>query len=134
MPPTNDERPAPSEAELQLLKLLWRLGPATVREVHDAVLRDGSDWAYTTVQTMLLRMVEKGHVTVNRDGFAHVFTAAVSRARLLGLRLDELKDKLCDGAVAPLLQHLATGGSFTAEEIAQLRRLLDEAERQREDT
>ena len=57
-----------------------------------------------------------------------MFRAAVSRESLLGMRLEELADKLCDGAAAPLLLHLVKGGRFTAEELADFRRLLAEGE------
>lgn len=127
MPPT--DLPAPSDAELELLKRLWDRGPATVRELHAEIERSGLGWAYTTVQTMLGRMEEKGYVQVDRDGFAHVFTAAISRNSLVGMQLQGLRNKLCDGAAAPLLLHLAEGGKFTSDEIAQFRKLLDDAER-----
>ena len=123
--------PAPSDAELELLKRLWDRGPSTVRELHGVIEAAGLGWAYTTVQTMLGRMEEKGYVDVNRDAFAHVFSAAISRNSLVGLQLQELMQKLCDGAAAPLLLHLAEDGEFTAAEIAQFRKLLDKAERKR---
>ena len=127
-PPPADP-PAPSDAELELLKLLWKLGPTTVRDLHGVIEEAGLGWAYTTVQTMLLRMAEKGYVAVDRDGFAHIFSAAVSRDSLVGLRLRDVMEKLCDGAAAPLLHHLAEGRKFSADEIAQFRKLLDDAER-----
>lgn len=122
------DRPKISDSELVLLKELWSLERATVRALHRALVAAGSDWAYTTVQTMLARLEEKGCVRVDRSGFAHVFTAAVSRTWLVGQRLDELRDKLCDGAAGPLLLHLAKGQTFTAEEIARFRQLLRDAE------
>ncbi len=123
------ELPGLSEAELTLLKYLWDHGPATVRQVHQLVEADGRDWAYNTVQTMLTRVEEKGYVAVDRGGFAHVFEAAVTRQSLVGRRLDELREDLCDGALTPLLLHLTEGRKFSADEIAQFRGLLDQAER-----
>lgn len=130
MPPP--DLPPPSDAELELLKRLWDLGPCTVRELHDDLENSGLGWAYTTVQTMLGRMEEKGYATVDRDGFAHVFAAAMTRDSLVGMQLHELMAKLCDGAAAPLLLHLAESQRFTAAEIAKFRSLLDAAE-QRDD-
>ena len=120
--------PKLSETELALLKHLWAAGAVTVRDLHDVVVSAGHEWAYTTVQTMLSRMEDKGYVRVDRDGFAHVFSASVSQESLVGRRLDELVDGLCGGAAAPLLLHLAQGRRFTADEIADFRRLLDAAE------
>lgn len=126
MPPP--DLPAPSDAELELLKQLWERGPCTVRELHGDLEAAGLGWAYTTVQTMLGRMKEKGYVEVDRDGFAHVFRPAMSRDSLVGLQLQDLMEKLCDGAATPLLLHLAEGRRFTTDEIAKFRALLDEAE------
>jgi len=124
----SSDLPKISDSELLLLKQLWVLERATVRQLHGALGADGQGWAYTTVQTMLARLEEKGCVRVDRSGFAHVFSAAISRTALLEQRLDELRDKLCDGAAAPLLLHLARQQKFTADEIARFRKLLDDAE------
>jgi predicted transcriptional regulator len=124
-----EPRAAPvSEAELEVLKVLWENGPATVRAVNEVLRGQGRNWAYTTVQTLLQRLETKGHVRCDRGGAAHVFEAAVSRDQLLGQRLRDLAEQLCDGASSPLLLALVEGGSFTPEEIAQLRRLLDRLE------
>ena len=123
------ERPQPvSEAELEVLKALWERGPGTVRELREALGRQGRAWAYTTVQTLLQRLEAKGHVRSERGGPAHVYRAAVTRERLLGQRLRDLADQLCGGAASPLLLALVEEGRFTPEEIQRLRRLLDEWE------
>ena len=122
------EFPAITDAELTLLKALWDHGPSTVRALHTAT----PDRAYTTVQTLLLRLEEKGVVRVDRTGLAHVFEAAVSREDLLDRRLHALADELCDGAAAPLLLRLVAGRKVSTADISHFRRLLDAA--QREDT
>lgn len=121
------DRKTLGDAELALLKELWDRGPLTVRELCDALEARGAGRAYTTVQTMLNRLVEKGFVAVDRDGHAHVFRAAVSRDALIGRRLRELADKLCDGAVTPLLLNLVDRERFSAEDIARLRAIVDAA-------
>jgi predicted transcriptional regulator len=125
MPPLN---PSVSDAELQVLKALWEHGPATVRELHAALRRQGQNWAYTTVQTLLLRLQAKRCARSDKGGPAHVFEATVSRDGLLQRRLDELADQLCEGTATPLLLALVEGNRFTPAEIAQFRRLLDELE------
>lgn len=119
---------AVTEAELTVLRTLWDGGPATVREVLDRVGPDGQDWAYTTVQTLLLRLQEKGCVGADKRGMAHVFRAIVSRDQFAGQRLDEVKDAILDGAAAPLVLRLVQNGKFTPAEIAHFRKLLDDAE------
>src|SRR5262245_22527923 len=122
-------RPALSETELEVLKVLWEHGPGTVRDL-DAVLRkQGRRWAYTTVLTLLHRLEAKGYVKSDKSDLAHVFHAAVTRDRLLRLRLKALADDLCEGTATPLLHALVEGQRLTSEEIERLRRLLDDLEK-----
>lgn len=120
------DTPAPvTDAELTVLKALWRDGPATVRELLD---RLGTDWAYTTLQTLIGRLVDKRHVRADRRGHAHVFTAVTARDELALHRVEEVASSLLDGAVAPLVLHLVENGKFSAADIASFRRLLAAAE------
>jgi predicted transcriptional regulator len=116
-----------SEAELEVLKALWQHGPATVRTVHTLLRDQGQRWAYTTVQTLLARLQAKGYVRCDRRETPHVFTAVVSRDDLVSRRLRDLADQLCDGTTSPLLLALVEGG-LSPEEVARLRRLLDDLE------
>jgi BlaI family penicillinase repressor len=123
--------PSVSDAELDVLKALWDRGPGTVREVESRLRRRRRKWAYTTVLTLLSRLREKGYVTSDKGagdkgGAAHVFEAAVSRDQLLRNGLTELADRMCDGVASPLVHALVQGRRFSADEIAGLRKLLDE--------
>lgn len=121
-----DARPSPiSEAELEVLKALWDLGPSTVRAVNEALQGRDRRWAYTTVLTLLQRLEAKGYARSDKARPAHVFAAAVSREQLLGRQLRDLADRLCDGAASPLLLALAEGGRLSAKDVRELRRLLD---------
>ena len=122
------EKPAVSSAELEVLKTLWEHGEGTVREINALLRRKKRRWAYTTVLTLLSRLREKGYVASEKQGVAHVFRAAVSRQKLLRQRLGELAGQICDGAASPLVHALVRGQRFSAEEIEQFRRLLDELE------
>ena len=116
-----------SDTELEVLKLLWELGEGTVRNVRERVVPEpGRDWAYTTVQTLLNRLQEKGFIESTRQGRAFVFRAVVSRDELLGKSLDSLADRVCDGAALPLLLNLVHSGKFKPEDIRCFRQLLDE--------
>ena len=119
-----DPRPSVSDAELEILKHLWADGPATVRDLQRAT----PDRAYTTVQTLLARLEEKGFVEVDRTGHAHVFAAAVSRDELLDRSLDEIAERMCDGEASPLVLRLVQKGSWNKEDIAHFRRILEEHE------
>ncbi len=127
MSPRQSKPPAAiTDAELTILKVLWDAGPATVRELLD---RLGTDWAYTTVQTLVGRLVEKGHVRTDRRDLAHVFTATMARDELAQRRVEEVASSLLDGAMAPLVLRLVEQGRFTAAEIASFRALLKAAEK-----
>ncbi len=120
-----------SEAELDVLKVLWERPAGTVREINEILHQQGRRWAYTTVQTLLQRLESKGHVRSDKSGPAHVYRAAVSRDDLLSRRLRELADQLCDGTSSPLLLALLGDSRLTSGDIKELRQLLDRLEPQR---
>jgi predicted transcriptional regulator len=115
-----------SDAELEVLKVLWAGGPSTVRDVAAALRRQRRRLAYNTVLTLLSRLREKGYVTADRREAAHQFRAIVTRDELLGSSLSALADRMCDGTASPLVYALVRGRRFSAEEIAHFRELLDD--------
>jgi len=117
-----------SDAELEVLKVLWSIGPATVRDVGAALRRKRRRLAYNTVLTLLSRLREKGYVEADRGATAHLFQAVVNREELLGSTLAALADRVCDGTASPLVQALVRGQRFSADEIAHFRKLLDDLE------
>ncbi len=117
-----------SETEQDVLKTLWELGAGTVRDVCEALNRRGPRRAYTTVLTFLARLESKGYVASNKAELAHVFRPTVSRDGLLTQRLTRLVDDVCEGTAAPVVQALVRGKQLSTDDIAQLRRLLDELE------
>jgi predicted transcriptional regulator len=117
-----------SETELEVLKILWESGSGTVREVHSILEERGRRWAYTTVLTLLQRLLAKKCVTSEARGVAHVYRPVVSRDELLARRLKGLADELCEGAATPLVMALVQSQRFSPDEIDQFRRLLDEVE------
>ena len=115
-----------SDAELEVLKVLWTGGPATVRDVSASLRRRRRRLAYNTVLTLLSRLREKGYVAADRRETAHLFRAKVTREDLLGSTLSALADRVCDGTASPLVHALVRGQRFSAEEIAHFRKLLDD--------
>ena len=116
-----------SEAETEVLKVLWDLGPSPVRAINRELASRGRRWAYTTVSTLLLRLSTKGCVASDASEVPHVYRATVSRDELVGRRLREAADELCDGDAAPLVLALVQKHRFTDEELARFRLLLDGA-------
>jgi BlaI family penicillinase repressor len=120
-------QPGLSEAEVEVLKVLWDLGPSAVRAVNGELALRGRQWAYTTVSTLLLRLSTKGCVTSDSSSVPHVYRATVSREELVGRRLREAADELCDGDAVPLVMALVQKHRFKPDELARFQRLLDEA-------
>jgi predicted transcriptional regulator len=108
-----------SRYELQLMQLLWDRGPASVREVRDA-LPDSHRPAYTTVQTMIYRLEEKGAVRrIKKIGNAHVFEAAISQKTARRRVVDEVLSWF-GGSARPLVAHLVEFGKLSLEDIRDM--------------
>jgi BlaI family penicillinase repressor len=118
-----------SEAEIEVLKVLWDLGPAPVRAINRELAARGRQWAYTTVSTLLLRLGTKGCVTSDATEVPHVYQASVSREEMLRQRLRETADELCEGEAAPLVLALVERQRFAPEELARFQQILDQARR-----
>jgi predicted transcriptional regulator len=115
-----------TEYELAVLQVLWESGPATIRQLTDAVYPGGGTVQYATVQKLLERLERKGFVRRNRSGPAHVFSAMIGREELLGRRLQDMAEKLCGGSLTPLLTHLVRTRRLSERERQELRDLIDE--------
>ena len=115
-----------TDAELAVLRQLWRRDEATIRELTDALYPDGGHAHYATVQSLLDRLQDKGFVSREKDGRVNRFRAAVSRAELAPRRLRATADALFDGSLAPLLTHLVNQGDLEAEDLSALRELIDQ--------
>lgn len=114
------------EAELAVMRVLWDEGPLTVRDVMTRLHERGRNVAYTTVLTFLTRLEQKGVVASNKRDTAYVYRAKTSRQSISASRIRTLVDQLYDGAAAPMLLQLIENERFSPEEIAQLRKLIDD--------
>lgn len=115
-----------TDAEFAVLEVLWKRGPATIREICPQVYPTATTSDYATVQKLLARLESKHCVARDRTSFAHVFTPTISRADLIDRQLRAVAEKLCDGSLTPLLMYLAGASRLTARDREVLRRLLDE--------
>jgi predicted transcriptional regulator len=120
-----------TEAELVVLRELWDTGAATIRTLADRLYPSGGASEYATVQKLLERLEDKGHVTHEAEGRQNVYRARVGRETLVARRLRETADQLCDGSLTPLLTHLVSAGRLSPEELRELRRLVDRLSRER---
>ena len=112
----------PTEAELAILRVLWTRGPSTVREVAEAMGREG---AYTTVLKLMQIMTEKGLVKRDDSTRSHVYKPTSSEDKMQKQLVTDLLDKVFAGSAAKLVLQALDTGKASPEELAEIRQLLD---------
>ena len=114
-----------SSGELDLMDLLWREGPLTLAQAHEQF--DAASVGYTTMQTRLNRLVDKGLAT--KSGRPAEYSAAIEREQAQAGHLDQLLSKLSGGSVVPLVAQLMQDRKISRGELQELKRLIRDAER-----
>ena len=115
-----------TDAELSVLRVLWEKGSSTIRDITALIYPEESESDYATVKKLLSRLENKKFVARNRQHLAHQFEATISLDELVGRRLQELADNLCDGSQTPLLMHLISSEKVTPQQKQKLRDLIEE--------
>lgn len=115
-----------TEAELEVLKVLWLHQPLTSREMAEQLYGEVNRTSMGTVQKLITRLEEKGMVHRDRSSSVHQFNAVVSREEVAGMQLDEFASKLSGGSLSPFVVHLVQAKRLSKKEKEQIRRLLDE--------
>ena len=118
----------PTEAELTLLNILWKIGPATVRQVHEAV-SETQKTGYTTVLKILQIMHEKSLVIRDESNRAHVYAAANSETHTQSSLIKDLITRAFGGSTSKLVMR-ALNENTSKEDIQDIRKLLNELEKQ----
>jgi predicted transcriptional regulator len=119
------------DAELEVLKALWDLGPATIRRLTDRLYPTGGASHYATVQKLLERLEARSCVARSQQGRVNVYAATVDRQELISRRLHETAQRLCEGSLTPLLSHLVRSADLGPDDVAALRKLVLGLERRR---
>jgi BlaI family transcriptional regulator, penicillinase repressor len=115
-----------TDGELSILQVLWDRGEATSREITTALHEEVTDPKMASVQKLIERLEAKGCVDRDRSQRAHLFRPLVSHERFLRSRLQSLADRLCDGAVVPLVTTLLRTQRLPKKEREELRKLVDD--------
>jgi len=123
-----DSRRLPTDAELDILAVLWRLGPSTVREVHDAL---GKQSGYTTTLKQMQLMTEKGMLARSERFRSHVYEASVPQEETRTQIAGDLLRRAFGGSAKSLVMGALTAEPASREELRDIRRILDEFERGR---
>jgi BlaI family penicillinase repressor len=120
----------PTASELEILRVLWSRGPSTVREVHDA-MSEKRAIGYTSVLKFLQIMTAKGTVRRNETQRAHVYESCLPAEQTKRQIAGDMLQRVFEGSASQLMLHALAGRKASREEIEELRRMLDEYERNR---
>ena len=118
----------PTAVELEILRILWELGPSPVRDLHRR-LAEAKGTNYSTTVKMLAVMLTKGLVKRDEAASPHIYRAAITRERAAKKFLSELIEKVYEGSAMSLVLQALAGGRASKEELEEARRLLDEMEK-----
>ena len=121
--------PRPTDAELAILRVLWERGPVTVRQVHEALA--DRETGYTTTLKLMQIMADKGLVTRDESARTHVYAARVSQQQTQRQLVNDLVDRAFGGSAAELVLRALSDARTSAEELREIRKLIDEAREDR---
>ena len=121
----------PTEAELEILRVLWERGPSTVRQVHE-LLATARETGYTTTLKLMQIMADKGLVTRDESARTHIYTARLSQETTQRQLVNDLVDRAFGGSAAELVLRALSTHQTTDEELGEIRKLIDEARLTRE--
>jgi len=120
-----------TDVQMSILRHLWARGEATVAEIWEA-LHGERGWAQTTVATLLTRLERRGVVTHRADNRVYVFRALVTEEDVQHSMVGELTERLFDGDVAALMNHLLTAQEMSPGDLARVREMIDSLDRDTE--
>lgn len=120
--------PRPTDAELEILKVLWQQGASTVREVHEAI-NSKRPTGYTSVLKLMQLMTEKGMLRRDESQRAHVYEAGLAQDSTEHQLIGDLLERVFDGSALKLFMRALNSKKASAEELTEIRKVLDEFER-----
>ncbi|HEV8541076.1 MAG TPA: BlaI/MecI/CopY family transcriptional regulator [Verrucomicrobiae bacterium] len=116
----------PTSAELEILQVLWRSGPSTVRAVHEAL---GADTGYTTVLKLMQIMAEKGLLTRDTNERSHVYHPASAEEQTKKRLVHDFLDKAFRGSAKDLILQALSTRKASREDLAEIRKMIEEIEK-----
>jgi predicted transcriptional regulator len=112
-----------TEQELEIMKIVWRIEQATVRDVYEELLKHRKV-AYTTVMTMMKILENKKHLTKTQEDRAHVYRPTKPKDQVLGGMVREFVNRVFNGSAEPLLMHLIEDSNLTQKELDDIARMI----------
>ncbi len=120
-----------SNEEMKIVRQVWLNGPATVREIHEQLLNE-YEVDFRTVQTQLRRLESKGYIVAISNGKNLVYKSKARKQSVIKKTLGDFVDRLFGGNSVEMMQHMLSQSDLTADEISELRKLLDQQESRNE--
>jgi len=121
--------PRPTDAELEILNVLWQRGASTVRDVQGQIVRSRPAMGYTTVLKLMQIMAEKGLVRRDESQRAHVYEAQLAQEQTQRQLIGDLLERAFDGSATKLVMQALSANKTSAEDLSTIREMLDEFER-----
>jgi BlaI family penicillinase repressor len=118
----------PTEKELEILQILWKKGPISVKDVHEDMGGDGQN-GYTTILKLLQIMHEKGLVTRQKSGKLHLYKAIASQQLTRQFMLDKMINTVFQGSAMQMVLSALGNQKSSKEELMEIKRYLEELER-----
>ena len=123
------QNPRPTDAELDILRVLWERGPSTVRQVHEELA--ARETGYTTTLKLMQIMAEKGLVTRDESARTHVYAPRASQEHTQRQLLNDLVRRAFGGSAAELVLRALSTHRTSESELREIRKLIDEAREER---
>ena len=121
-----EQAPQISEAEFEVMKVIWADHPVSTNEVVEQ-LREKQDWSPKTIQTMLIRLEKKGAITHQKEGRVYVYSPLVEKEGYLAQESHSFLERFYEGALGQMVASFVEQDMLTAEEVTQLKAILDQA-------
>jgi predicted transcriptional regulator len=123
----NKNLPKPTDAEMEILQVLWKSGPSTVRQVNDE-LRKIKDVGYTTTLKIMQIMFEKGILERVQEGRPHIYSSVITESEVQEKILDRLLETTFGGSAKKLVMRVLGQNRSSKEELEEIKRLIDKLE------
>lgn len=122
------KHPGPTDGELEILNVLWRKGPSTVRDVHGILSQTKPGTGYTTVLKLMQIMADKGLVSRDEKNKAHVYSARMREDQTQRQLVGDMLDRVFGGSAARMVMQALATKKADPQELAEIRNMLDEFE------
>ena len=116
-----------TDAELEIMHVVWELDAGTVREVHE-ILNQQRPLAYTTVLTMMNILEEKGHLTRRKEGRAYRYQPVRPKSQVISGMIDDFVGRVFEGSAAPLIVSLVKDKKISKKDLDEIARMIKETE------